>query len=299
MLPLVVFFLVLLLRSLTEGSSASSDYFVARQFKPSNPTGDVHDSNNAEAQQERVLDMIRETYPREYYNSTISHHFFLRMVPIELQKSIQNLIWKDEILRFVRSKLPKHTRIVPDVYHEIYFMRPEIDFIDSNKAHYDGILKMLPPTRLLTLRSLTYLQGNPATFVAMTSMVNYTTDVGSSIIIDFNRELHYAVINKNNTTTTPRIIIKAAVHVFGPETNSAVVILQIIAHRIIFFAIKSLRIAYESTEGSSTPLMILDNIMRTLNKIHMLLPILSISIPLVSILMLGPIRYPMQFTKSV
>jgi hypothetical protein len=42
----------------------------------------------------RALSLIRETHPREFFNSTISHHFLCRQAPKELQDEIAKLgIW--------------------------------------------------------------------------------------------------------------------------------------------------------------------------------------------------------------
>ena len=109
----------------------------------------------------------------------------------------------------------------------------------------------------------------------------------------------------------PRVIIKAAVHVFeANNTSTMTMILHIILHRIVFFAIKSLRNVYEKSsttvEGSSSStsssrglLMLLDNTMRTLNKVHTLLPLLVVVVPLLSILVLGPIQCPLQMLPYI
>jgi hypothetical protein len=67
--------------------------------------------------------------------------------------------------------------VIPDVYHEIYLMRPEFDLVDHDKIHLDGILKL---PGLCTLRVLTYLSGDSATLVALTSQRNYTAHSGTS-----------------------------------------------------------------------------------------------------------------------
>ena len=90
---------------------------------------------------------------------------------------------------------------------------------------------------------------------------------------------------------SPRVIIKAAIHVFGQKPPVVAAVLHVAAHRIIFFGIKSVRIAFESSE--SRPLMFLDNVMRSLNKIHLSLPLLVIGIPLVAGLV-APFRSPLQ-----
>jgi hypothetical protein len=174
-------------------------------------------------------------------------------------------------------------------------MRPEFDLVDQHKVHYDGILKL---PGICTLRSLTYLPGTPATLVALTSHHNYTTLPGTSIVVDFNRELHYAHLTTTKSFQEPRVMIKAAIHLVDAETHPMITFLHIVAHRIIFFAIKSVRNAFESsTSGNpSTKLgvMALDNVMRSLNKIHMALPLLVIGLPLGAVL-IAPFWFPLQF----
>ena len=180
--------------------------------------------------QRRALDLIRETYGA-YDNSTISRHYFVRLAPSTLQHELSKFVWNDNALRAVRSRFPAGAFVVPDVYHEIYVMRPEIDFLDADKKHFDG--PKVPG--LTTLRSLIYLEGPRARFVAETSARNYTTDEGSTIILDFYRELHHVRVNG----TAPRVIVKAAIHVFDTETPMNY--LKIAAHRLIFFGIKAVR----------------------------------------------------------
>lgn len=258
------------------------------------------------AAHQEALELIRQTYPSAYSNSAISHHFFVRLAPKALQTSISKFVWTSELIQAIAvpshhrfpQQLAQRCRIVPDVYHEIYLMRPETDFLDEHKAHYDGILKI---PGLCTLRSLTYLEGRPATFVAATSGLNYTTYSGSTIILDFNRELHFAILPAVNyqtketrgssPVTPPRVIIKGAVHVFDCQTPDHVTFLYIVAHRIVFFAIKSLRNAFESSE--SRFLMAFDNVLRSLNKVHMLLPILAVALPL-GLILSASIRSPLQ-----
>jgi len=273
--------------------------------------------------QEEALTLIRESYPSAYSNSTISHHFFVRMAPTALQTAISRFVWTTPFLRTVLSCCPdrkvcfgkNRVKVVRDVFDEIYLMRPEIDFVDEYKSHYDGILKL---PGVLTLRSLTYLQGGYATFVAVTSGRNYTTGSGSAVVLDFNRELHYAIIHSNSETDNdighshsetaicpsscrqelaqPRVMIKAAVHIFDCQFGPVGAYFHIAAHRLIFFAIKSVRNAFEMSE--STSLMILDNILRSLNKVHMILPIVAVTVPL-SFVLAAPFRRPGQFVPYV
>ena len=229
--------------------------------------------------QRRALDLIRETY--NYDNSNISHHFFVRLAPSTLQHELSKFVWNDNALRAVRSRFPAGAFVVPDVYHEIYVMRPEIDFLDADKKHFDG-----PKVQgLTTLRSLIYLKGARARFVAETSARNYTTDEGSTIILDFYRELHHVRVND----TAPRVIIKAAIHVF--DTKTPMNYLKIAAHRLTFFGIKAVRGAFESSE--SPLLMLFDNAMRSMNKSVGPWPLVALVVPLVLIL-IAQLRFPFQ-----
>jgi hypothetical protein len=294
------------------------NFFRASQFDVADATADGCDADTgvatapsgaaSSAARQEALELIRGTYPSAYSDSAMSHHFFVRLAPPALQASISKFVWTSESIQSLavlpshgrcRQQMGQRHRIVPDVYHEIYLMRHEADFLDEHKAHYDGILKI---PGLHTLRSLTYLEGRPATFVAATSGLNYTTHAGSTIVIDFNRELHFAILPALNdpttetrgsspTATPPRVIIKAAVHVFDCQTPVHIAILYIVAHRVVFFGIKSVRNAFESSE--SRFLMVLDNALRFLNKVHMFLPILAVTLPL-GLISSASIRSPLQ-----
>ncbi len=240
---------------------------------------------------------IRETYPEEFYHSAISHHFFVRMAPVELRNHLSKCIWTNKMLLAIRKSFPPRTKCIPDVYDEIYLMRPEFDFLDGHKAHYDGILNI---PGLHTIRSITYLEGTTATLVASSTQMNFTTDVGSTILLDFNRELHFALLSpkgyacSTNTLLPARVMIKAAIHVMGPRTPRVMIMMHIIAHRLVFFGIKSVRTAFESSE--SKLLIALDNVLRSLNKIHMVLPLTLIGVPLILVLM-APFMFPFDFLQ--
>ena len=253
-------------------AAAQAALFPAQKLAP--PT-----SIEREAQR-RALDLIRETYGA-YANSTISRHLFVRLAPSTLQNELSKFVWNDNALRAIRAQFPAGAFIVPDVYHEIYVMRPEIDFLDADKKHFDG-----PKVQgLTTLRSLIYLKGARARFVAETSARNYTTDEGSTIILDFYRELHHVRVND----TAPRVIIKAAIHVF--DTKTPMNYLKIAAHRLTFFGIKAVRGAFESSE--SPLLMLFDNAMRSMNKSVGPWPLVALVVPLVLIL-IAQLRFPFQ-----
>ena len=278
----------------------------------------------------RALFLIQNTYRQDYYNSSISHHHFVRTAPGAIQDTLSEFVWSNSALKQARTKFDATgatsrninggdagVRVIHDVFDEIYIMRQEFDLLDEKKIHYDGILKL---PGICTIRELTYLSGKDATFVALTSQQNYTTRNHSSIIFDFDRELHYVslVNNPNNNNLAPqvdrtqerrnepRVMIKSAIHVVLPGTHPLVVYLHIILHRTTVFAARSFRRTFESKSKaqSDTPsksnvsLMAIDNLMRSMNKIHMILPLLLIGIPLGAIF-LAPVFYPLQFFPYV
>jgi hypothetical protein len=156
-------------------------------------------------------------------------------------------------------------------------------------------------------------------FVALTSRQNYTTFNHTSIILDFDRELHYVSLNRNlagivrvpelaagekQQPPEPRVMIKSALHIVLPGTHPLVAHLRIMLHRIMVFGARSFRRAFESQSQSNTPsksnvsMMVVDNLMRSMNKIHMILPLLCIGLPLGAIL-LAPVFYPLNFVPYV
>ena len=267
----------------------------------------------------RALSLIQETYQQNYYNSSISHHHFVRTAPDEIQDTLSEFVWSNSTLKQVRTKFEMRPAnrttldagggitVIKDVFDEIFLMRPEFDLLDDKKVHYDGNLKI---PGICTIRALTYLSGKDATLLALTSQQNYTTRNQTSIVLDFDRELHYVSLNNPNQapihpegtqTPEPRVMIKSALHVVLPGTHPLIAYLRIILHRIMVFAARTFRRAFESKSQSQSPsssqsnlwMMAIDNLMRSMNKIHMILPLLLIGIPMGAIF-LAPIFYPLQ-----
>lgn len=285
----------------------------------------------------RALSLIQNTYRQDYYNSSISHHHFVRTAPGAIQDTLSEFVWSDSALKQARTKFDATSaisrninggdagiRVIHDVFDEIYIMRPEFDLLDEKKIHYDGNLKL---PGICTIRALTYLSGKDATLVALTSQQNYTTRNHSSIVLDFDRELHYVSLNTPNNNLAPlvdrareaaaggrqrrnepRVMVKSAIHVVLPGTHPLVAYLHIILHRTMVFAARSFRRTFESQSQSkpqsdtlsksNVSMMAVDNLMRSMNKIHMILPLLLIGIPLVAIF-LAPVFFPLQFFPYV
>lgn len=281
----------------------------------------------------RALSLIQDTYRRDYYNSSISHHHFVRTAPAEIQETLSEFVWSNSALKQVRSKFGATdaqdetstisrnngggVRVIQDVFDEIYLMRPEFDLLDQKKVHYDGNLKL---PGICTIRALTYLSGKDAMLFALTSQQNFTTRNQTSIVLDFDRELHYVSLNPSlarmNTAeevvvggqrvSEPRVMIKSAMHVILPGTHPLVAYFRIIVHRTMLFGARSFRRAFESqsqlksntSSKSNVSMMAVDNLMRSMNKIHMALPLLVIGLPIGAIF-LAPVFFPLQFSPYI
>ena len=264
----------------------------------------------------RVLALIQKEYSGDYYNSSISHHYFVRTAPRAIQDALSEFVWTDSALKEVRSKFETSAggsvKVVHDVFDEIYLMRPEFDLADQKKVHYDGNLKI---SGICTIRALTYISGKNATLFALTSQENFTTFNHTAVVLDFDRELHYVSL-KDPTTQLPieemqypepRVMVKSALHVILPGTHPKVVYFRIALHRIMTFAARSFRRAFESKShaGTNAPsksnlvsMMAVDNLMRSLNKIHMALPLILIGLPLGAVF-LAPALYPAHFLPYI
>eukprot|EP00536_Pseudo-nitzschia_multiseries_P015178 jgi/Psemu1/41538/gm1.41538_g len=281
---------------------------------------------------EVALSLIQTAYHRDYYNSSISHHHFVRIAPTAIQNELSKFVWSTSVLKQIRAEFKRGDgedddtannrgmRVIPDVFDEVYLMRPESDLLDEKKVHFDGNLK-IPGT--CTIRALTYLSGKDATLFALTSERNYTTRNHTSIVLDFDRELHYVSLQRdpeskrslkepsetaNNMHPEPRVMIKSALHVVRPGENLLLVYFHIGLHRIMVFAARSFRRAFESKSHSDSDsnlpsksefcMMAVDNTIRFLNKIHMILPLLVIGIPLGAIC-LASLLNPVEFSPYV
>lgn len=264
----------------------------------------------------RALALIQKEYTDDYYHSSISHHHFVRTAPRAIQDALSKFVWTDSALKEVLSKFESETsiQVIPDVFDEIYLMRPEFDLVDQKKVHYDGNLKI---PGLCTIRALTYLSGKDATFFALTTEANFTTFNHTAVVLDFDRELHYASLNHPTTQLSigmeeiqcpePRVMVKSALHVILPGTHPGMVYFRIVLHRIMVFAARSFRRAFESKShaGTNAPIksnlvsmMAVDNLMRSLNKIHMALPLILIGLPLGAVF-IAPVLYPAHFLPYV
>eukprot|EP00532_Pseudo-nitzschia_australis_P007095 CAMPEP_0168179394 /NCGR_PEP_ID=MMETSP0139_2-20121125/9821_1 /TAXON_ID=44445 /ORGANISM="Pseudo-nitzschia australis, Strain 10249 10 AB" /LENGTH=432 /DNA_ID=CAMNT_0008099223 /DNA_START=118 /DNA_END=1416 /DNA_ORIENTATION=- len=279
-----------------------------------------------------ALSLIQSAYHQDYYNSSISHHYFVRMAPSDVQEQLSVFVWSDSVLKQIRTEFrgidgdgnPIHSkhrdrgfRVIPDVFDQVYFMRPEPDLLDEKKIHYDGNLKL---SGICTIRALTYLSGKDATLFALTSGQNYTTHNHTSIVLDFDRELHYVTLNphtskaslnhhqsleRTDTQPKPRVMIKSALHVIPPGNHPLLTHFHIGLHRIMVFGARSFRRAFESQSDPNLPskfnffMVALDNTMRSLNKIHIILPLLVIGLPLGVICVSPIVSYPLQFFPYV
>ena len=240
--------------------------------------------------------IIYDTYSSEIHESLISHHAFVRFSPSILQHSTSKLLWPPSMVSHLTSRYPNHI-LIPDTFDEIFIMRQEFDYLDKDKKHYDGILKL---PFITTARSLSYICGPPARLFAATSRQHHTTWPSSAIMLDFNRELHY--VQAITADATPRIMIKASLHILPANASRWRRYATVYSHRIVFFAIKSLRNSFEAASGNrfqQAILMLLDNCFRGFNKIHAALPLSLIGVAIGRLLVAPLLHQPLSFVPYI
>jgi hypothetical protein len=225
--------------------------------------------------------IITNHYSHQIQISSISHHVFLRLASPEsrLHETVSRFLWPKTTILKELVKIYSNHIFIPDVFDELYIMREEFDHIDPEKRHYDGILKL---PFIHTARSLTYLSGETAELVAVSSRGRFQTEAGSAIVLDFNRELHYAICSSSSQQQQrkppPRIMIKASLHVIPQGTPRFLQRIIIYSHRLVFFVIKTVRNGFERGDSMERIILMgLDNVFRTLNKCHMVVPLVVVA----------------------
>jgi hypothetical protein len=249
--------------------------------------------------------IIANHYSNEIQTSSISHHVLLRLAAPQtrLHETVSQFMWPKTTILKELVKIYSNHMFIPDVFDELYIMREEFDYIDPEKRHYDGILKL---PFIDTARSLTYLSGETAELVAVSSSCRFQTKAGSAIVLDFNRELHYVILRSSSSQQEkpppPRIMIKSSLHVIPHNTPRFLQLFIIYSHRLLFFVIKTVRNGFERSGNGieRIVLMVLDNLFRTMNnKCHMVLPLAFVAIGLYMLLLAPLLRHPKAFVPYI
>ncbi|NJO37878.1 MAG: hypothetical protein HC871_10020 [Rhizobiales bacterium] len=220
---------------------------------------------------------VEATY-REELRARPSKHVYLRRLPAATQATMDRLRDHEQILSAIREQLGDDCVIVPmKDTDELYISHYNRDYGGDHglfTRHYDGNLRFMPIGAVV--RALIYLQSD-ATYkvVFADSGVEKAFGTYEFGLLDFHRELHW-VEGEYNPDDRQRILLKCN-YLVAPRNAVWLTKALLAANTGIFYVVKA---AMEYSKSPRTPLQYavggLCNVMRVLNNIHPLVPILLI-----------------------
>ena len=155
-----------------------------------------------------------QTCFREHLHRECSKHRYVKTLPADVVRRIDDLRYADEVLRPIRAAFPG-SRVTPlPMTDEIYVSRYNYDRGGDQglfDRHYDGNLRFFPGASVV--RSLIYLSADDrlevvfATSGARANMRTYTYG-----LLDFHNELHW-VDGSYDPDRPPRILLKCNYYV--------------------------------------------------------------------------------------
>jgi hypothetical protein len=220
---------------------------------------------------------VEATY-REELRARPSKHVYLRRLPAAIQASMDRLRDNERILSAMREQLGAGFVIVPmKNTDELYISHYNKDYGGDHglfTRHYDGNLRFMPIGAVV--RALIYLQSDATYKVVFgDSGVEKAFGTYEFGLLDFHRELHW-VEGEYNPLDRQRILLKCN-YLVAPKNAVWLTKALLAANTGIFYVVKA---AMEYSKSPRTPLQYavgyLCNIMRLLNNIHPLVPILLI-----------------------
>lgn len=227
---------------------------------------------------------VEETY-REELEARPSKHVYLRTLPDDIQTKMDRLRDSDVVQAAILEQFGDDFVIVPmKNTDELYISHYNKDFGGDHglfTKHYDGNLRFMPIGAVV--RSLIYLQSD-ATYkvVFADSQVEKAFETYDFGLLDFHKELHW-VEGDYNPDDQQRILLKCN-YLIAPKNAVWITKGLLAANTGVFFVVKA---AMEYSKSPKTPLQYvvgyLCNIMRLLNNIHPLVPIVLILALLVAL----------------
>ncbi len=218
-----------------------------------------------------------ETY-REELEARPSKHVYLCTLPEDIQTKMGHLSDSDVIHAAISEQFGDDFVIVPmKNTDELYISHYNKDFGGDHglfTKHYDGNLRFMPIGAVV--RSLIYLQSD-ATYkvVFADSQVEKAFETYDFGLLDFHKELHW-VEGDYNPNDQQRILLKCN-YLIAPKNAVWITKGLLAANTSVFYVVKA---AMEYSKSPKTPLQYavgyLCNIMRLLNNIHPLVPIVLI-----------------------
>lgn len=220
---------------------------------------------------------VENTY-REELRARPSKHVYLRTLPEDITTKIDCLRDHEVICNTILEQFPGQSIIVPMKHtDELYISHYNKDFGGDHglfTKHYDGNLRFMPVGAVV--RSLIYLQSDATyTVVFGDSGVERAFETYDFGLLDFHKELHW-VEGEYNPNDQQRILLKCN-YLIAPKNAVWLTKALLAANTGVFYVVKA---AMEYSKSPQTPLQYgvgyLCNVMRLLNNIHPLVPILLI-----------------------
>lgn len=220
---------------------------------------------------------VQDTY-REELKARPSKHVYLRTLPEDITTKIDRLRDNEVIYTKILEQFPDESIIVPmKQTDELYISHYNKDFGGDHglfTKHYDGNLRFMPVGAVV--RSLIYLQSDATyTVVFGDSRVEKAFKTYDFGLLDFHKELHW-VEGDYNPDDQQRILLKCN-YLIAPKNAVWLSKALLAANTGVFYVVKA---AMEYSKSPKTPLQYavgyLCNVMRLLNNIHPLVPILLI-----------------------
>lgn len=229
---------------------------------------------------------VEETY-REELEARPSKHVYLRTLPEDVRAKMDKLSESHVIWSAVREQFDDDFTILPmKNTDELYISHYNKDYGGDHglfTKHYDGNLRFMPIGAVV--RSLIYLQSD-ATYkvVFADSGVEKAFESYDFGLLDFHKELHW-VEGDYNPDDRQRILLKCN-YLIAPKNAVWITKALLAANTGVFYVVKA---AMEYSKSPKTPLQYLVgygcNVMRLLNNIHPLVPILLIAAFLLVVIM--------------
>ena len=229
---------------------------------------------------------VEETY-REEFEARPSKHVYLRTLPEDVRAKMDRLSESHVIWSAIREQFDDGFAILPmKNTDELYISHYNKDYGGDHglfTKHYDGNLRFMPIGAVV--RSLIYLQSD-ATYkvVFADSGVEKAFESYDFGLLDFHKELHW-VEGDYNPDDRQRILLKCN-YLIAPKNAVWITKVLLMANTGVFYVVKA---AMEYSKSPKTPLQYLVgygcNIMRLLNNIHPLVPILLIAALLLVVVM--------------
>ena len=215
---------------------------------------------------------------REELKARSSKHVYLQKLPVDVQANMDRLRDSEVIRSAILEQVSPGSVITPmKTTDELYISHYNKDYGGDHglfTKHYDGNLRFMPIGAVV--RALIYLQSD-ATYkvVFADSGLEKAFESYDFGLLDFHKELHW-VEGDYNPDDQQRILLKCN-YLVAPKNAVWLTKALLAANTGVFYVVKA---AMEYSKSPKTPLQYavgyLCNIMRLLNNIHPLVPILLI-----------------------